>query len=319
LEFRTPASAAGLRLGAFLYNRLRLSRSLIRRAKSAGAILVDGEPSHLDRLLQGGELIRLAMAEEEGRVAPEPMPLQVIWEDEHLLVVEKPAGVVVHPVKDYQSGTLANGVAFYLQARGEEPVARPVQRLDRETSGLILFAKNQAVAGRLAAALEAAKLERRYLAFVEGAIIGESGTIDLPIRRVWGHPVAREVAVGPRTPEQEAQLAEAAAAGQALRADWTAAGQRAVTHWRVLARYRRATLVECRLETGRTHQIRVHLAHLGHPLLGDELYGHGGRPGRQALHAAALAFCHPFTGEMLRFESPLPPDLQKLATELEGE
>jgi 23S rRNA pseudouridine1911/1915/1917 synthase len=324
LEFTVPQEGRPVRLGRFLYDRLGLSRALVRRAKVAGAIWVDGAPAHLDRMLQGGEVVRLGPPAAEGRVEPEPMALSVVWEDEHLLVVEKPAGIVVHPVKDYQSGTLANAVAYHLQQRGEEPVARPVQRLDRETSGLMLWAKHQAVAGLLSAALEAAKLERRYLAFVEGNPAGAEGTVDLAIRRVWGHPVAREVAIGPRTPEQEALLAEAAAAGQVLRGDWTAAGQRAVTHWRVLERYRTASLVECRLETGRTHQIRVHLAHLGHPLLGDQLYGraHGWidlRPGRHALHAAALAVRHPFSGQVLRFESPLPPDLAQLRDSLRKE
>lgn len=351
LEFQVPHESKPVRLGRFLYDRLGLSRTLVRRAKAAAAIWVDGAPAHLDHMLQGGEVVRLDPPVAEGRVEPEPMALQVVWEDEHLLVVEKPAGIVVHPVKDYQSGTLANAVAYHLLQRGEQPIARPVQRLDRETSGLILWAKNQAVAGLLSGALEEAKLERRYLAFVEGAPVEASGTIDLAIRRVWGHPVAREVALGPREPEQEAALAEAAAAGTVLRGDWTGAGQRSVTHWRVLERYRGATLVECRLETGRTHQIRVHMTHLGHPLLGDRLYGHGAGQGdegaqrvgrtrvtagageaadgvtrpsatldelihRQALHAAALAFRHPFRGELLRFESPLPPDLLQLRESL---
>ncbi|HLO04166.1 MAG TPA: RluA family pseudouridine synthase [Symbiobacteriaceae bacterium] len=346
LEFQVPRESKPVRLGRFLYDRLGLSRTLVRRAKATAAIWVDGAPAHLDRMLQGGEVVRIEPPAAEGRVEPEPMELKVVWEDEHLLVVEKPAGIVVHPVKDYQSGTLANGVAYHLLQRGEEPIARPIQRLDRETSGLILWAKNQAVAGLLSGALEEAKLERRYLAFVVGAPTAESGTVDLAIRRVWLHPVAREVALGPREPEQEAALAEAAAAGTVLRGDWTGAGQRSVTHWRVVERYRSASLIECRLETGRTHQIRVHLTHLGHPLLGDQLYGRreedadssvrigstdfatppaaSGRVGsawgvtidRQALHAAALAFRHPFSGEMLRFESPLPPDLAQLRESL---
>lgn len=322
MEFLVPVGSKPVRLGRFLYDRLGLSRILVRRAKAAAAIWVDGAPAHLDRMLQGGEVVRIEPPAAEGRVEPEPMELQVVWEDQHLLVVEKPAGIVVHPVKDYQSGTLANGVAYHLRQRGEEPIARPVQRLDRETSGLILWAKHQAVAGLLSAALEAAKLERRYLAFCHGEVAGEEGAVDLAIRRVWGHPVAREVALGPREPEQEAALAEAAAAGRVLRGDWTGAGQRAVTHWRVLERYGGATLVECRLETGRTHQIRVHMAHLGHPLLGDQLYGNQAGGGaaeginRQALHAAVLAFRHPFSGELLRFESPLPPDLALLRTYL---
>ncbi len=316
MRYTIPPGVRGLTLGKFLYDRLKLSRTLVRRVKGAAGLLIDGRPVRTSYVLEGGEELELRVAA-KGKVAPEPVPIRVVWEDEHLLVVDKPAGMVVHPVKDYTGGTLANGVAYHLQQRGEEPVARPIQRLDRETSGLVLFAKNPAVAGRLAQELERHKLERRYLAFVHGRVEPDAGTVDVPIRRVWGHPVAREAAVGPRTPEQEAQLAEAEARGERLREDWKATGQPAVTHWEVLKRWRAATLLALRLETGRTHQIRVHMAHIGHPVLGDELYGHSGPPGRQALHAASLAFAHPLTGELLQFESPLPEDLTALMAELD--
>jgi 23S rRNA pseudouridine1911/1915/1917 synthase len=315
VRYDVPPEAQGLTLGRYLYDRLGLSRSLVRRAKNGGAVLVDGRPARMNDLLRGGERIEL-IAPVQGKVAPEPIPLAVVYEDDHLLVVDKPAGMVVHPVKDYTGGTLANAVAHHLLERGEEPVARPVQRIDRETSGLVLFAKDPAMAGQLAGALERHKLDRQYLAVVHGQVGPDKGTIDVPIRRVWGHPVAREAAVGPRTPEQEALLAQAAAAGQVLKDEWTAAGQAAVTHFEVLQRWEAATLLSLRLETGRTHQIRVHMAYLGHPLLGDSLYGCGGEPGRQALHAATLAFQHPMTGERMRFESPLPPDLVALVERL---
>ncbi|HWI51925.1 MAG TPA: RluA family pseudouridine synthase [Symbiobacteriaceae bacterium] len=315
MRYEVPPEARGLTLGKFLYDRLKLSRTLVRRAKHDGSILVDGQPARVSFVLEGGERVELIVPT-EGRVAPEPMALSVIYEDQELLVVDKPAGMVVHPVKDYIQGTLAGGVAYHLQQRGEEPVARPVQRIDRETSGLVLFAKNPAVAGKLAAELEKHKLERRYIAFVHGDLPEEEGTVAVPLRRVWGHPVAREVALGPRTPEQEAELAGAQAQGITLREDWKAAGQRAVTHWRVLRRWPGVTMLALQLETGRTHQIRVHMAHLGHPLLGDSLYGSGGRPGRQALHAATLVLGHPVTGQEVRLEAPLPADLVGLIEEL---
>lgn len=321
MRYVVPSEARGLSLGKYLYDRLKLSRTLLRRVKGQNGILVDGQPARVSRVLEGGEVVELQLAA-EGRVAPEPMPLSIAYEDEHLLVVDKPAGMVVHPVRDYTGGTLANGVAFHLQERGEPAVTRPVQRIDRETSGLVLFAKSPAMAGLLARELERHKLERRYIAFVHGVMAAERGTVDVPIRRVWGHPVAREAAVGPRTPEQEALLAGALAAGQVLREDWTAAGQSSVTHWEVLRRWPGAqvSMLALRLETGRTHQIRVHMAHLGHPLLGDELYGGGaGRPGRQALHAASLAFVHPARGELVALEAPLPADLVGLEAELDRE
>ncbi len=317
MRFVVEPSARGLRLSQYLFDRLKLSRTLVRRAKYSGGLLVDGQPARTSLVLSGGEVVEVRVAQ-EGRVEPEPVPIQVVYEDPYLLVVDKPPGMVVHPVRDYVSGTLANGVAYHLLQSGCDPVARPVQRLDRETSGLVLFAKEPAVAGLLARALAEQKLERRYLAVVQGVVRDDAGTVDRPIRRVWGHPVAREVAEGPRTPEQERLLAEAAAQGRTLREDWTAAGQPAVTHWRVLRRWPAATMLELRLETGRTHQIRVHMAWLGHPLLGDELYG-GSREliDQQALHAATLAFVHPVTGEQMCFTSPLSPDLADLVARLD--
>lgn len=320
MRYEVPPEARGLRLGQFLFDRLKLSRNLVRRAKNAGEILVDGRPARTSLVLEGGEVVELSLPA-EGRVAPEPVPIQVVYEDPWLLVVEKPPGMVVHPVRDYTGGTLANGVAYHLQQSGQPVVVRPLQRIDRGTSGLVLFVKDPAVASQLSRELERQKLERRYLAVARGTMDGESGTVAVPLRRVWGHPVAREVAVGPRTPEQERLLAEAERSGRVLREDWKAEGQPAVTHWRVLRRFPEAALVELRLETGRTHQIRVHMAYLGHPLIGDPLYGGGGEEAfgleRQALHAATLAFTHPVTGEAMRFESPLPEDMAGLLRRLE--
>ncbi|HEY8347569.1 MAG TPA: RluA family pseudouridine synthase [Symbiobacteriaceae bacterium] len=317
VEYVVPPQDGGITLGKFLYDRLRLSRTLVRRVKTAGGLYVNGQPARTSQRLQGGEVVELRLPA-EGRVAPEPVPITVIYEDRYLLVVDKPPGQVVHPVRDYVSGTLANGVAYHLQQQGEDAVVRPVQRLDRDTSGLVLFAKDPAVASLLARELEQHKLDRHYIAYVAGALHPDRGTVSVPIRRVWGHPVAREVAVGPRTPEQEALLKEAEARGQVLREDWKAEGQPAVTHWEVLRRWPSATKVRLRLETGRTHQIRVHMAHLGHPLLGDRLYGDGRMAPRQALHAASLVFVHPVTGERLAFTSPLPPDLVALEQALDA-
>lgn len=317
VRYVVPLEAKGLTLGKYLYDRLGLSRTLVRRAKNREGILLDGSPARTSRVLEGGETVELQVPT-EGRVEPEPVPIAVVFEDEHLLVVDKPPGMVVHPVKDYVSGTLANGVAYHLAQRGEEPVARPVQRIDRDTSGLVLFGKNPAVAGGLSRELEKHKLDRQYVAFVQGEMAEERGTVSVPIRRVWGHPVAREAAVGPRTPEQEQLLADAEARGEVLREDWKATGQPAVTHWEVLRRWPGVTMLGLRLETGRTHQIRVHMANLGHPLLADLMYGGpAGLPGRQALHAASLAFNHPVTGELLRLEAPLPGDLLELMGALE--
>jgi 23S rRNA pseudouridine1911/1915/1917 synthase len=317
VRYVVPAEAAGLSLGKYLYDRLKLSRNLIRKAKNSEGLFVNGQMAYTNQLLAGGEVVELVLAV-AGRVAPEPVPLAVIYEDEYLLVVDKPPFMVVHPVKDYVGGTLANGVAYHLQQQGVEPVVRPIQRIDRDTTGLVLFAKDPAVAGSLARELDKHKLDRHYVAFVHGRPAEEAGTVNLPIRRVWGHPVAREVAVGPRTLEQEALLSEAVARGVVLRAEWMATGQAAVTHWTVMRRWSTVSMLALQLETGRTHQIRVHMANLGHPILADQLYGRSGEaPGHQALHAASLAFTHPVTGEPLRFEAPLPGDLSQLISQLD--
>lgn len=319
MEFQVPAEASGWRLSRFLLDRIKVSRTLLRRLKQHDGIQVDGQPARTSLILRGGEVVALLEpAVGSARVRPEPLPLDVYYEDDQVLVVNKPPGMVVHPVRDYVSGTLANAVAYHLESRGEPALARPVHRLDRDTSGLLLFAKTTHSHGRLAAQLEAHKLERHYLALVRGVPSPATGTLTVPIRRVWGHPVKREAAVGCRAPEQEAALEAAAAAGQPLRAEWTAAGMAAVTHYEVVRSWPRAALLLLRLETGRTHQIRVHLSYAGHPILGDELYGEAGAPGRQALHAASLAFRHPVSGAVLRFASPLPRDMCDLVTTLGG-
>jgi len=318
LKYRVPAEVAGMTLSKYLLSQLKLSRNVIRKAKNSDGLLIEGAPVRSSYRLVGGEEIEIRVIS-VGRVQPEAIGLDLVFEDEHVLVVNKPAGVVVHPVRGYTSGTLANAVAYHLSNQGLESVARPILRIDRDTSGLVLFAKTAIAAQSLARAMHQHKLERRYLALVHGQIKSDSGTVDLGIRRVWGHPVAREAAVGPRTPEQEAELAEAEAGGQRLRDDWRSTGQRAVTHWVVRRRWPSVSLLELRLETGRTHQIRVHMKQIGHPIVGDWLYGSGGEQGRQALHAASLGFSHPVTGSGLTFEVPLPADMIAQMTALDAE
>jgi len=308
VKYQVPAEVAGMTLGKYLLGRLKLSRNLIRKAKNSEGLLIFGTPVRSSYSLVGGEELEIRVIS-EGRVTPEAMPLDLVFEDEHVLVVNKPAGMVVHPVRGYTGGTLANAVAYHLDQQGLESVARPILRIDRDTSGLVLFAKTATAAQALSRAMHQHKLERRYLALVHDQVESDRGTVNLGIRRVWGHPVAREVAIGLRTPEQEAELAQAEAGGQRLRDDWKATGQKAVTHWTVLNRWPVATFLELRLETGRTHQIRVHMAQIGHPIIGDWLYGAGGGEGRQALHAASLGFSHPVTGIEMLLHVPLPTDM----------
>lgn len=296
LTFSVRLEDDGRTLAGLLRTRFGMSRSLIRRLKKPGCALADGREIPMMGRVRAGQLIALSLpAEAESRVRPEPQPLAVVFEDRDLLAVEKPAGVLVHPSGIDRGGTLVNGVAHYLLSRGEPSAAGPIIRLDRDTSGLVLFAKHPHAHHRLSLALTAGEVERRYLALAEGDVQPDAGTVDAPIRRAPGELTRRVVA-----PD----------------------GQPARTHYRVLRRFHaeplglggRLSLLELTLETGRTHQIRVHLAFIGHPLVGDAMYGRPlpGRLERQALHAHFLSFPHPSDGRRLALTSKLPADLSAL-------
>jgi 23S rRNA pseudouridine1911/1915/1917 synthase len=253
-----------------------------------GAVLVDGEPGKQARRLRGGERIEVALGPRPEEVAfrPEAIDLDVLHEDEHVLVLSKPAGLVVHPGSGNWAGTMLNALLHRVPALKHLPRAGIVHRLDKETSGLLVVAKTETAMQHLVRQLQARTVKRTYLALARGIVAGP-GTVEAPIGR---HPTQRtRMAVVP-------------------------GGKPAITHYRPKKRFAAHTLLECDLETGRTHQIRVHLASLGHPLEGDPVYGGKGarRLERQALHAWRLAFVHPATGETLRFEAPPPADFEAL-------
>lgn len=295
LRVTVPTLERPTNVARFL-EKLGLSNTLVRRLKVAHGIRVNGAPVHTTHwLAEGDELVLALPAREAPGVIPEPVPVDVLYEDADLLVVNKPPGLVVHPTRGATHGTLANGLAYRFRERGERAGIHPVHRIDADTSGLVLFAKNPLAHQRLDAQLREHKLERHYLALAWGRL-PDAGVIDRPIALAGDHPVARAV---------------------------SAAGQAAVTRYEVRARYAKpaphgATLLRLVLETGRTHQIRVHLADAGHPLVGDTLYG-GDRPPvlpRQALHAETLAFRHPRSGAAMAFSAPLPDDLAGLLAAL---
>ena len=244
-------------------------------------------------------------------VAAQPMPLAVVFEDDHLIVVDKPAGLVVHPAAGNPDGTLVNALLHHCRGTlsGIGGVARPgiVHRIDKDTSGLLVVAKTDAAHEGLARQFADHSIERAYLAVCAGHPAPPAGIVRGAIAR---------------SPRDRKKMALVAAGEDDRR------GKHAVTHFRTLERLDRASLIECRLETGRTHQVRVHLASIGHPLLGDSLYGRRFTPlrpvlarlgfARQALHAARLGFVHPATGAALAFSSPLPADMQELIAELGG-
>ncbi|MFD1409575.1 RluA family pseudouridine synthase [Kroppenstedtia eburnea] len=274
-----------------LRNRFRFSRRMFRRLKEAEAVEVNGETVYLTSRVKAGDRIAVFLPGDAGDgVKPQSLPLRVVHEDEDLIILDKQPGVVVHPTRNYSEGTLANGLAAYWQERGEFHLVRPVTRLDKDTSGLIVFAKHPHAHAVLSGQMERKRYLREYLAVVHGSLEMEEGRVEEPIARSSETPHLRTV-----SPE----------------------GAPARTQYRVVRRWPEATLVRLRLETGRTHQIRVHMAHLGHPLYGDTLYG-GRTAGidRQALHAVRLSLIHPRDGKKRCWESPLPEDIHLLMESL---
>jgi 23S rRNA pseudouridine1911/1915/1917 synthase len=284
-----PLELAGQRLDRALARLLpEESRSRLARLIEEGHVLVDGRPAQASLKVRSGESVDVALAPRPADAAhlPEAIDLAVVHEDEHLLVIDKPAGLVVHPGSGNWSGTMMNALLHHAKGAGNLPRAGIVHRLDKDTSGLLVVAKTEAAQASLVRQLQARTVKRAYLALARGKVAG-SGTIDAPIGR---HPVQR------------------------TRMAVVAGGKPAVTHYRVKRRFAAHTLLECSLETGRTHQIRVHLASIGHPIEGDPVYAgksHGAFR-RQALHAWKLAFDHPATGKAVRFEAPLPEDFRAL-------
>ncbi len=339
LAFRAGDGDAGARLDAFLAARVEgVSRSRLKHAIDDGDVLVAGRAAKPSYKLRAGDAVELETpAPPASNFLPEDIPLRIIFEDDSLIVIDKPAGLVVHPAAGVSSGTLANALAFRFQqaargtrieddsaARASEPdnqesrAANPqsafrtppyprpgiVHRLDRDTSGLMVVAKSERAHEHLADQFRAREVFKSYVALVHGRMREESGRIEEPIAR---------------DPRQRTRMAV------------VRGGRPSLSLYRVRRAYERFTLVEVQIKTGRTHQIRVHLAHLKHPVVGDKVYN-GGRDstvadvrvraairalGRQFLHAEQLGFRHPLTGDPLRFDAPLPDELSRLLAALE--
>lgn len=287
IAYRVTPEWEGHTVREVLRGPLLLSNRMINRLTRSRGIQLNGKMPWLDRRVKVGDRLRVAVRPfERADLPPEPVPFGVTYEDAELMVVDKPAGVIVHPVRPGESGTLAHGIIHYWLSQGKQGRVRPVHRLDRDTSGLILIAKHAYAHQLLDRALREHTIRREYLACVAGKVKHPEGTIREPIARDPGNPLRRRV-----SPE----------------------GDPAVTHYRVLAQNERASIVHARLETGRTHQIRVHFSFLGHPLYGDKLYG-GPMDGigRQALHAWLLSFRHPLTGNKLTLKAMPPKDWLQL-------
>lgn len=299
----TPADD-GMRLDAYVASVSELSRSGAVKLIEAGDVTVCGARSDKKYKVKAGDAVQITLPEpEEYDVLPENIPLDIVYEDGDIIVVNKPSGMVVHPAPGNYSGTLVNALLWHCRGSlsGIGGVSRPgiVHRIDKDTSGLLVVAKNDMAHGKLSEELAYHGIEREYHALVRGGFKSKSGTVDLPIGR---HPTDRK------------RMAVLTSPGVVAR--------EAVTHYEVLASWGQISYLKLRLETGRTHQIRVHMSHIGHPLLGDEVYGgsnkiafekrHAALLNGQVLHARRLTLTHPRTGERMTFECELPENFKKL-------
>ena len=294
IRLRASEESKNQRLDAFLASSLDgLTRSQATRLIESGEVAVEGRAVSKSYKLAGGEDIAVTLPEPEPvEAVPQDIPLDVVYEDADVIVVNKPSGMVVHPAPGHPDGTLVNALLYHCAGTlsGVGGALRPgiVHRIDRDTSGLIIAAKNDAAHQYLSAQLADHTLARTYECIVVGKLREDRGTVDAPIAR---HPTDRK------------------------RMAVVAGGREAVTHWEVIARYPGYTHVRCRLETGRTHQIRVHMAYIGHPILGDTVYGAKKEvPGLtgQCLHAVGLRFLHPRTHEVVELSCPLPDEFTRM-------
>lgn len=301
LTYIVTPSEEGWLLRTVLRQKLGISRKLLSRLKlTEEGITVNGVRQYTNVAVKQGDVIRVSMERERSTdILPQKLPFRILFEDDHLLIVDKPAGMIVHPTHGHYTDTLANAVVYHWQETGRQHRFRPVHRLDQETSGVLAVAKNPYAQQMIALQMQAGGVVKEYTALVYGSLPAASGTIDGPIDRDPLEPHIRVV-----TPE----------------------GYPAVTHYWLEESFGAASRVRLRLETGRTHQIRVHMQHIGCPLIGDKLYrrldGGAEQPnfegfiGRQALHASRLSFDHPVSGEKLDFIAELPVDMALLLNRL---
>jgi RluA family pseudouridine synthase len=290
LEYTVMEEDAGLTVEQVIREKMNVSGRMLQRLTRSKGIRLNRKPPYLQRQVKPGDRVAVRVTDKrtkhEATSTQADIPVDVLYEDDHLLIVNKPAGIMVHPVHREDTETLVHALLGYFRSKGEQAGVHPVHRLDKQTSGAVLVAKSSyghQLADRL---LRDGGIHREYLAVLGGQLEQERGTVDAPIGRDPRHPTRRRV---------------------------TEQGEPAVTHFEVVARSAETTLVRVRLETGRTHQIRVHFQHIGHPLLGDALYGGNRRRfPRQALHAYRLRFTHPLSSAEVEVKAGLPQDLASL-------
>ncbi|MFZ5969140.1 MAG: RluA family pseudouridine synthase [Bacillota bacterium] len=293
LVFVVDEDHVDLELKEILYDQMGLSSRLVRRSKRSKNILVNGHKIPFHAKMRKGDRIEVIMEDEPNQFEPEDIPLDIAYEDMDLLIINKQPGLVVHPTKGHPTGTLANAIVYYMEKTNQQFKIRFINRLDRDTSGLVMVAKNPYTQQELSKQMIDNQVEKIYLAVVKGQMDEEQGTVDAPIGRPDPEDILRRV-------YEE--------------------GQPSVTHYQVVERLEDATVIKVKLETGRTHQIRVHMSHIGYPLFGDELYGYVNKDliERQALHAESLTFHQPRTGEEIRVKAKTPEDIQQLIEKLKS-
>ena len=297
--FQVEKENTGIRIDKYLSDNMEnISRSYLQKLLKDKSITVNNKAIKANYKVQEGDMVSVSVPEpEEPDILPEEIPLDILYEDDSLMVVNKPKDMVVHPSAGHTSGTLVNAVLFHCKGNlsGINGIMRPgiVHRIDKDTTGALLICKTDTCHRILAEQLKVHSITRRYRAVVQGNLKDDEGTVEGPIGR---HTTDRKkMAINYKN------------------------GKEAITHYRVLERFGNATYIECRLETGRTHQIRVHMASIGHPLLGDTTYGSSKNPYHlqgQALHAMVLGFLHPVTNEYMEFTAPLPEYFLKLLEKL---
>lgn len=298
-EFVVAPEEAGVRIDRYLSDQCQdISRSYLQKLLKEQSVLVEEKLVKSNYKVNAGDRISLTLPEiREPEIMPEEIPLDIVYEDKDIILINKPKGMVVHPAAGHYSGTLVNGLMSHCRSElsGINGVMRPgiVHRIDMDTTGVLIVCKNDMAHNSISEQLKEHSITRKYAAIVHGVLKDDEGTINAPIGR---HPIDRKkMSINEKN------------------------GREAVTHYRVLERFRQFTYIECQLETGRTHQIRVHMASIGHPLLGDSVYGPAKCPFRltgQTLHAGVLGIIHPRTGEYMEFTAPLPEYFEELLRKL---
>lgn len=292
LDYVVEAHDDGLKVIDVLATSMNISSRLIRKCKNHKNIWLNGNAGSVNRIVREGDVISMLLDHDENTFEPNPIPVKALYEDGDILAVEKQPFLVVHPTKGHPEGTLANALSYFQYQRGQNYKVRFINRLDRDTSGIVLIAKNAYAQQIISEQMQANLVDKVYIAIVEGVMVDERGTIDLPIEREEALDIKRVVIED---------------------------GLPSVTHYTVLERFKDATLVEIQLETGRTHQIRVHFSHIGHPVLGDALYGSSSTHiNRQALHCHQMAFKPPREPEKICVTSDIPEDMTQAIIKLRG-